>query len=104
MKRSKRNCDEPVQTRPEAQLLQGKIMPLIWWNFKGIICFQYVLLKTRVIKEKCPESANQLEIMFPMTTNHEHPSKKIIGIEMRNVVTSIMKPGCCDIKLSSCFR
>ena len=48
-KRSWVTRDEPAQTTPKAVIHRKKIMPSVWWDYKGILYFE-LLPKNRTIK------------------------------------------------------
>ncbi|XP_012240641.1 histone-lysine N-methyltransferase SETMAR-like [Bombus impatiens] len=108
-KRSWLMQDEPAQTTPKAEIHQEKIMPSVWWDYKGIQYFEFLprnqtinsnvyvqqLVKlSDTLQEKRPKLANSKGIVFQHYNAKLHTSlvtrHKLLEHRLGCVVTSII--------------
>ena len=53
-KRSWNKRDEPAQSASKANIYQKRVMPSVWWNFKGIVICIYLRYKSLKLSTRTP--------------------------------------------------
>ncbi|XP_073967892.1 histone-lysine N-methyltransferase SETMAR-like [Bombus fervidus] len=99
--------DEPAQTTPKAEIHQKKIMPSVWWDYKGILYFELLSRNQTInsnvyverlaklsdaVEEKRSELANSKGVVFQHDNAKPHTSfvtrQKLLELRLECVVKS----------------